>query len=129
MVDSGKHKDWTRQAGIDLAAARTLMGEEQFYPLVCYHCQQAVEKALKGFLIKKTGYLRPGHHLLKLLLAAAQFQPKFSALDKDCALINEYYTASRYPSEDPLDISREAALECVDIAKRILDLAHSGDEE
>lgn len=48
-------KEWLDFADMDLSSARHLY--ETFYPrplqIICYHCQQAAEKALKAVIIAK----------------------------------------------------------------------------
>ncbi len=43
--------EWLHKAGIDIEAADELLSSERslLYP-ACFHCQQAAEKYLKGFL-------------------------------------------------------------------------------
>lgn len=48
----------------------------------------------------------------------AQTIPDFT---KDCAFVNQYYIETRYPSDDPLEVSPGEALECIGIAETILD--------
>lgn len=47
-----KHNDWIYFADEDLKAADVLL-RECLVAGCLYHCQQAVEKALKGFLVSK----------------------------------------------------------------------------
>ena len=43
--------EWLMYAISDLAAAKNLPGDRTQYRNVVYHCHQAAEKALKGYLV------------------------------------------------------------------------------
>lgn len=57
MVDSKKYEEWLQMAKKDLQSAKILFEHDGDYGIVCFHCQQAIEKYLKGFLIFKSGKL------------------------------------------------------------------------
>ncbi len=45
-------KSWLTKANHDLGSARQLShGPDPYFDTAIYHCQQAAEKALKGFLV------------------------------------------------------------------------------
>ena len=120
MPDSTRYKEWFEMARKDLRGAAILFEHDADYALVCFHCQQAAEKYLKGYLIYKTGILHEGHNLVKLCRRAAGFDPKFNRHLKDSAYLNTFYIEARYPAEDPMDITYENTRECLDIAERIM---------
>ena len=60
MGDSLRYKDWFEKAIQDLRGAEILMEHDGGNDLVAFHCQQAMEKALKGWLLKNTGELLEG---------------------------------------------------------------------
>lgn len=53
MVDSKSYEDWIAMAKKDLKGAMILHEAGELEELVAFHCQQAVKKYLKAFLIKK----------------------------------------------------------------------------
>lgn len=55
MGDSLRYMDWFEKAAQDLRGAEILMAHEGGNDLVAFHCQQAMEKALKGWLLKTQG--------------------------------------------------------------------------
>ena len=67
MVDSKSYEEWIEAAKKDLKGAEILLEATGVEELVAFHCQQAVEKYLKAFLIKETGILHGGHYLMGLL--------------------------------------------------------------
>lgn len=118
MVDSKRYLDWYAKGRQDLQAARILYEQGADNTLVCFHCQQAIEKHLKGYIIKHMQQLIEGHSLVKLCKICMQDKEEFKAYLKDLALVNEYYVETRYPADRPLDVSSDDAKECLDIADR-----------
>lgn len=106
----------------DIKGAEILFEYDGDYGLICFHCQQAIEKYLKGYLISKTGILQEGHSLVKLCKKAIDFNDVFKEFLKDCAFVNTYYIETRYPSEDPLNITEEEVLTCFSITRSIMEL-------
>lgn len=88
MVDSIKYKEWFEMAKKDLKSAEILFEHDADNGIVCFHCQQAIEKYLKGFLINATGELQEGHNLIKLCKKASIHDGTLSEFIKDLALIN-----------------------------------------
>ncbi len=121
MTDSTKHKEWFEMGKKDLKSAEILHKYEADNGIVCFHCQQAIEKYLKGFLINATGELQEGHNLVKLSKKAMTFDQSLSEFIKDMAFVNTYYIETRYPAEDALLVSKEDAEECIRIAKKTMD--------
>ena len=104
----------------DIRGARILFEHDADHGLVCFHCQQAIEKYLKGYLILKTGVLQEGHSLIKLCKKAIEFNKGFKDLIKDCAFVNAYYIETRYPSEDPFNVTEEEVEMCFSIVDNIV---------
>jgi HEPN domain-containing protein len=92
-------EDWILLADEDMRAAEILLMDE--YPLTniaAFHCQQAIEKYLKAFLIEKNIPLIKTHDLIKLNGMVNEIE-KLSIDEKRLLVINEVYTESRYPGE------------------------------
>ena len=53
--DSRLFFDWLEIAARDLLAARLLMERQQCLEIAGFHCQQAVEKGLKAYIIHASG--------------------------------------------------------------------------
>ena len=66
MGDSLRYKDWFEKAVHDLHGAEILMEHDGGNDLVAFHCQQAMEKTLKGWLLMVTNELLEGHSLVFL---------------------------------------------------------------
>jgi HEPN domain-containing protein len=91
--------DWLLVADKDLYAAEIIIRDD--YPLTniaAFHCQQAIEKYLKAYLIEKDIPLIKTHDLIKLNDMTKEI--KDLGLDeKKLIVINEVYIESRYPGE------------------------------
>ena len=52
-TDSKRYFDWLYHANQDFLAAKILFEDERCYNATAFHCQQCIEKALKGYLLFK----------------------------------------------------------------------------
>lgn len=105
-MDEAKHElvtGWLSKARHDLASARKLAeGDEPIFDTAIYHCQQAAEKALKGYLVHCDQPFNKTHDLNVLVKAAMPFQARFSDLLDAAVELTPYATEYRYPgAEDP----------------------------
>lgn len=119
MVDSKRYNDWLEKADRDIKSARVLKQNDCGNDVVAFHSQQAIEKSLKGFLLKKIGRVVEGHSLIYLCKEASNYCVEFKKHLKDCAFVNQYYIETRYPADVQLIVSDEEAEECITIAKEI----------
>lgn len=119
MVDSKRYMDWLEKAKIDLKSAKILKQNDCGNDVVAFHSQQAIEKSLKGFLLKQLGRVAEGHSLIYLCKEASNYCLEFKKHLKDCAFVNQYYIETRYPADTPLLVSDEEAEECIAIAEII----------
>lgn len=122
MVDTTKFNEWLIMAQKDIKSARILFEHDGDNEIICFHCQQAVEKYLKGYLIHMTGELQEGHNLVKLCKKAIIQDKTFGEFLKDMAFLNTFYVETRYPAVDPLIVSKEDTEECFQIMDRIVKL-------
>jgi HEPN domain-containing protein len=60
-------KEFINKAKEDIGVARTLLQEAEFFESSCFHSQQAAEKYLKAFLIKKGVRFKKIHDLEQLI--------------------------------------------------------------
>lgn len=91
--------EWMQFASADVNTARHL--EETMYPkpleIICYHCQQSAEKALKAFLVSNEITPPRTHNLNELLKMCEEFEPNFSEMAKYCEFLTRYGVAPKYP--------------------------------
>ena len=92
--------EWFRHADADFDSAIIL--NDAFHKhneIICYHCQQAVEKYLKAVLCYN-GVIPPKIHVLETICAlCSEFDPVFNQIAKDCAYLSQFATRTRYPLE------------------------------
>ena len=101
---------WLDYAATDLAVAHTLFDvhRPQPYEIICYHCQQAAEKAIKGLFIffDLPGGI-PKKHDLSFLLNQMQHKTVISKeLRQHADILSVYGIVSRYPNGIAVDEGR-----------------------
>ena len=121
MVDTLKYAEWFKHGDTDYKSANILWEHDGDNSVICFLLQQAVEKYLKGYLIKNSGLLQQGHNTRKLCNIAKTYNSEIGKYEKDCAFLNDFYIETRYPAEDPLIISKDDVSECFIIADKIID--------
>ena len=88
---------WLEQSQYDLETAKAMLASGRYlYVLFC--CQQAVEKALKAVIVRRTNELPPRVHNL-LRLAEAAGIPLDHERSRFLGELSAYYIQSRYPEE------------------------------
>ena len=93
-------KDWLRFASDDINCAKHSLSMHPVpIEIVCYHCEQAAEKALKGYLIYQN-VEPPRTHILKLLCKmCADIDETFEEISEQCGNLTPYAVQARYPHE------------------------------
>ena len=94
-------RQWFSIADEDLRSAEYLTTMRYPTPdnIICFPCQQAAEKYLKGFLIKNNIEPPKTHDLMKLVDMCETHSTTFSALKKQCVFLNKFSATPRYPHE------------------------------
>lgn len=119
--DSRKYFDWLEISARDLLTARILIEQEQCIEIAGFHCQQAIEKAFKAYLIEKTGLLVDGHNLTWLCRQAIKYDPVFGKWLEATAEMNRLYIETRYPSDIDLQVSPEWIEQIYNTARDLYD--------
>ena len=120
MADSLRYKDWYDKAEKDLQGAKILFQYEADYGLVAFHCQQAMEKGLKGFILQHLIELTEGHSLVYLCKRASGIDEEIKRYLKDCAYVNQFYIETRYPADIIVKLDKNEAEECIEMTERLL---------
>jgi HEPN domain-containing protein len=90
---------WLNKAEHDLLSAQRLLEiEPMILDNACFHCQQAIEKCLKAFLVYHGRDIERTHNIIFLLSECANFDPVFAAVDP--MNINAYAVQGRYPDSN-----------------------------
>jgi HEPN domain-containing protein len=121
-MDSKDIGRWFDFADSDLEAAEHLLAlYRPRFEIICYHCQQAGEKYLKGYLLYK-GVFPPKTHELDILCRKCfEFDPAFRDILQECVILSDYGVQSRYPNEMHIEEHHmKKALAC---ARQIKDFA------
>lgn len=108
-------REWLRKARNDLQSAKALL---QLQPPITdtatFHCQQAVEKLLKGYLTHHNQPFEKLHNLEALVGLCTAFDPAFESIRERASSLNPYAVEPRYPSErEPTQEEAEEALNTV----------------
>jgi HEPN domain-containing protein len=81
------------------SAKRLARGSEPYLDTAIYHCQQCVEKTIKGWLLYHDQSFEKTHDLRLLMTIASEVEPKFTEWFDVAEQISPYATAYRYPGE------------------------------
>jgi len=95
-----------RLADMDLAAAVYLESMTHPKPLevICFHCQQAVEKFLKVYLRNQSDDNPPKtHNLVDLCDLCQAYAPEFADIKAACSKLTMYAVQTRYEDGIELD--------------------------
>ena len=122
-------RQWLARADDDLDTAKFLASPgNSFFPAICFHCQQAVEKYFKAFLTWQQIEFPKTHDLGLLLGLIASTDSSLAASLTDVEALNPYGVDIRYPG----DISEttwkdaEEAIRLADRVKEAISLALTG---
>ena len=90
---------WKLKAGRDIELVeRDLRSDDPLTDILCFHCQQAVEKYLKTYLISKLIKAPKTHDIAILLEICKKIDTEFAVLS-DVSYLSEYAVELRYPDD------------------------------
>ena len=119
MQHKEEAKKWIKLADKDLAlaehTAKTMKPTP--YEIVCFHCQQFVEKYLKAFLVSKGNEPPYIHDLLKLASLCEIENPDFKQIREKCIILTAYGVQPRYPGN--MEINEEDMIRALHFAAYI----------
>ena len=125
-----EYEEWLSFAKMDFESAKYLLSAP-FYPrplnVVCYHCQQAAEKAVKALIIYfgSQGGMPKLHDIAFLLNQVKNIVEEKSGLKLDSDLVEiadtltKYGITSRYPN-DEMDIDERKTKQAIVGSEKIL---------
>jgi len=91
---------WLTKARRDLLSAKRLArGSDPYLDTAVYHCQQCVEKSIKGWLVYHDQTFEKTHDLRLLVTLASEIEPDFNEWLDVAEMISPYATSYRYPGE------------------------------
>ena len=119
VAKSEDTREWLRKAEEDLKSAAHLFGvAPPLLGTVLFHCQQAAEKALKGFLAWHDVPFAKTHDIKDLGVACLALDTTLTDNVAGASSLTDYAWKFRYPGGDPLP-SPEATKETIEIAREL----------
>jgi len=115
---SGSPADWLRYAYSDLELAHVGRASNVLFEGLCFHAQQAAEKALKAVLIAK-GVPPPKTHNIRTLLDLLPQELVAPQEIEDAASLTDYAVTSRYPG-DFESVDEEEYKEAIRLAETVV---------
>lgn len=115
-------KGWFAKAESDLATARTLVAGPGPYDTACFHCQQAVEKFMKGFLVARQTIFPFTHDLDELARLCESVEPSLKLQTPAVIALTDYAVGLRYDTDfwPTKDDAIEALAVAVQVREAIL---------
>ena len=93
-------RSWLIKARRDLLSAQELAAAEtSLLDTAAYHCQQASEKVIKGFLVFHNVRFEKSHDIVLLVTQASDIDPEFSDCLDAARLLTPLAVEYRYPGD------------------------------
>lgn len=91
-------KEWLAYSKRDLDSANYMLGMKPApFEIICFHCQQSAEKALKAFMVEHKIEVIRTHDLGILIEKCSHVSPNFRTISRECSRLTDYAAQSRYP--------------------------------
>ena len=112
--------EWLKIADDDFDSAEILnQATRKHYEIICYHCAQAVEKYLKGYLEYKDIIPEKTHNLAFLNSICIDIDNRFINIKTECDFLNKFANDIRYPHR--YETKENDANFCINAVKKIKD--------
>lgn len=114
--------EWVEKAEADYKAAVDLnrRRKEPLPDMVCYHCQQCLERYLKAYLVAHGITPPPIHSLVQLLNLCAVHDPKLAVQLPLVRILNPYSILIRYPGMSATVAEAQDAIKTARRLRKIL---------
>ena len=104
-------REWLRKARADLRGAHELMeARPPVYDLICFHCQQCVEKLLKAMLQELGASVPRTHDLEDLLALILPHDATLKSIRRGLKFLSAFAVDYRYPGQTATGRQAKAAL-------------------
>lgn len=111
---------WLKKAKDDLLWTEANIREKIYYG-ACFTAQQAVEKALKAYLLSHGRITVKIHDITALLEQCSEIDSSFSSLREAILPLADYYVQSRYPDvAEFIEFTKEKAVEALEAARELV---------
>lgn len=115
----GSPQEWVARARGDLALARAPLPPGGFYEDLCFHAQQAAEKALKAVYLHCGWIFRYVHDLEELITGLRQNGLCVPETVEDAVVLTSYAFEARYPGlAEP--VAEEEYRHAIELAQRVV---------
>ena len=121
--EAGSPRDWLRHAQSDLGLCLIERPRGVLAEALCFHAQQAAEKAIKAVLVSG-GVRVPRTHNIRALVRALPEAISPPEEASDWAVLTDYAVAARYPT-DTESVTEDELLRAVSMAQRVVAWAAS----
>jgi len=112
-------REWLQKAEEDYNTVVKLEPAETPY-VICFHCQQCIEKYLKAYLTARGKIPPPTHNLIRLNSTATEYEKSLDAICDFLEELNPYSVAIRYPGMSVTSEDAERAIEIMNNLRLIL---------
>jgi len=111
-------QQWIQRADIDIRAAEVLLDykTDNFCDVVCFHCQQCIEKLLKASLIAIGRKPPKIHDLGQLALLIIEIKADLQLNPSEFDILTDFSTEGRYPGSS---MEREEAEEILRLTRKL----------
>lgn len=116
---AGTPDSWLEHARSDLRLARLAVGQNVLPEQICFHAQQAVEKAFKAILLRRQVDFPLTHDLEQLLTIFDAAKIAVPENLQEVGTLTPYAVETRYPGFWG-EISQTAVHEALDLAQQAL---------
>ncbi len=98
-LDDPQVHPWIDKMNEDLEAISALQAKApHLHAVICFHAQQAAEKALKACVVSVGKKVLTTHNLFEILdLLVGSEMSQVDSMASDCALLSRYAVLTRYP--------------------------------
>ena len=124
-MSESQFEEWVEKAEEDYRAATALEASD-VPAVVCFHCQQCIEKYLKAALVVHRAQPPRAHDLIALNETLEKIDGSFAALAERLHILTPYSVFVRYPggkaSVEDAQGARQAMQELRAEIRRLLDL-------
>ena len=125
MNSKSTSQKWWEAALDDLKWTEANIREEVWYG-ACFTAQQAVEKALKAYLLAQKVSVPKIHDISALLEACSQTHSEFSSHRDTILPLVDYYIHTRYPDmSEFMEYTKEKAEDALDRAEKLIEFMRS----